>query len=522
MTDEAERLVAGLHKFERAVLPHLAPEGTLSELAKASGLQEVEAMRALQWLEGKGCLKIATEEREFFLVQEKGKRAAEDDLPEHVVIREHRLRNPESDLLVEDVPKLLPSWDRGATGAVIGRFKRMGIPFIKTKEGKSGFKLIKELLRPKSSEKALLLLAKKKDWEPVCLDELDKEDKNAAQDLTSRQGYASIEKRKEKRYALTPLGRALAKTKGLGKTYAERVTPKMLEDGSWKGVEFRPYNVTINVPAKAGGRVHFVNEAIASIKRVWLDMGFEEMTGEHVQTAFWDLDALFVPQDHPAREMQDTFYLEAPAVGKLPAEVLRKVRAAHEHGGDTGSLGWRYAFDEKESARNLLRTHTTVLSARTLDAIRRGAAKMPGKYFSVSTIYRNEALDWKHLFELHQVEGIVVAPGMTLAHLKGYLRAFFTKMGFADVRIRPAHFPYTEPSAEVDVWDPQRKAWVELGGAGIFRPEVTKTLIGKEVPVLAWGLGMERTIMRRYAFEDIRDIYRNDLEQLKTIRAWLQ
>jgi phenylalanyl-tRNA synthetase alpha chain len=159
-------------------------------------------------------------------------------------------------------------------------------------------------------------------------------------------------------------------------------------------------------------------------------MGFQEMEGNHVQTAFWDLDALFVPQDHPAREMQDTFYLNEPATGKMAAAVHKRVKAAHEDGGDTGSKGWRYRYSNKEAAKNLLRTHTTVLSAQTLHKIKQGELPMPGKYFSVNTVYRNEALDWKHLFEFHQVEGIVVAEGTTFGHLKGYLREFFGKMAF--------------------------------------------------------------------------------------------
>ncbi len=510
-----ERVAAGLSPLERRATPHLKEEGTLADLARAAGLQEVEAMRALQWLEGKGCLTLTTHEEERLVILAKGQEAKLHGLPER-----HALKAllEKKELTVDEIARSLPSYDKDAVGPVVGALKRMRIPFITTKAGKPAFKWVEGLTVPVSGTEKLLTEAAEKNWS-ITLTEDRKAD---AEELLKRKGYASLEKRKAKRYALTPLGLELTTAKGLGKSYAERLTPKMLEDGSWKETEFRAYNVTINVPAKTGGRAHFVNEAIQSIKQIWLDMGFEEMEGDHVQTAFWDLDALFVPQDHPAREMQDTFYLREPERGPLPADLFKKVKAVHEHGGDTRSKGWRAPFSKEESERLLLRTHTTVLSAQYLDRIRRGEKQLPAKFFSVNKVYRNEALDWKHLFEFHQVEGIVVAEGMTLGHLKGYLRAFFGKMGFPDVRIRPAHFPYTEPSAEVDVWDADKKSWVELGGAGIFRPEVTKTLIGKEVPVLAWGLGMERIIKEYYALEDIRDLYRNDLEQTKTIKAWLR
>jgi phenylalanyl-tRNA synthetase alpha chain len=511
MSNEAERIAAGLHALERRVLPHLRQEGTLGDLVASAQLLDVEAMRALQWLEGKGCLSITTEEREFLVVNKTGQEVATHGWPLDIVLRALKAKGS---LTVNEIAALMPAHDKGAAGAVLGHLKRDHVPFDPQQ---NRFRYVEAVRVSDPPGKALLATAREHGWK-LTVNELNRA---AALDLVKR-GYAELQKRREKAYALTELGAALTKAKAASASYEERVTPAMLKDGSWEGKEFRPFNVVINVPRVNPGKEHFVTEAIAYIKRIWLDMGFEEMEGDHVQTAFWDLDALFVPQDHPAREMQDTFYLKDPVKGTLPKELFEKVRNVHENGGDTGSLGWRYMFNEEESKRNLLRTHTTVLSAQTLWKIKHGEKKIPGKYFSVSSVYRNEALDWKHLFELHQVEGIVVDKEANLQHLKGYLRAFFGKMGFPDVRIRPGHFPYTEPSAEVDVWDPKRNTWVELGGSGIFRPEVTKTLLGVEVPVLAWGLGMERTIMRYYDLKDIRDIYRNDLKQLEGMRMWMR
>jgi phenylalanyl-tRNA synthetase alpha chain len=204
----------------------------------------------------------------------------------------------------------------------------------------------------------------------------------------------------------------------------------------------------------------------------------------------------------------------------LPNELAKRVKAAHENGFTTGSKGWQYNWSDEIAKENLLRTHTTVLSAQAIAKLKK--ENLPAKFFSVGKVFRNETLSWKSLFEFIQVEGIVVDPNANFMHLKGYLKEFFAKMGFPDVRIRPGSFPYTSPSAEVDVWHPVRKRWVELGGSGIFRPEVVVPLLGQDIPVLAWGLGLERTIMEYYNIKDVRDIYKNDLKQLRESKIWLK
>ncbi|MEK6904533.1 MAG: phenylalanine--tRNA ligase subunit alpha, partial [Nanoarchaeota archaeon] len=109
-----------------------------------------------------------------------------------------------------------------------------------------------------------------------------------------------------------------------------------------------------------------------------------------------------------------------------------------------------------------------------------------------------------------------------LRHLLAYLREFFTKMGFPKARFRPGPFPYTEPSVEVEVYHPTKKEWIEFGGAGIFRPEVVEPLLGEYIPVLAWGLGLERIIVDYYGIKDLREVYSNDLKQLRGIKTWMK
>jgi len=354
---------------------------------------------------------------------------------------------------------------------------------------------------------------------PLPLSSLKPEEKFAFDNLMKRKEILKIDVKKTKTVSLTDSGKEITTSDFKASDYLDSLTPEILKKSAWKGKTFRHYDIKINVPKTSGAKRHFVAQAINHIRKIWLELGFKEMSGNLIQTSFWDLDSLFVPQDHPARAMQDTFYIKDPNSGKLPKDLMKKVKATHENGWTTKSKGWQANWSEKIAKENLLRTHTTVLSAQAIHALKK--EDLPAKFFSVNKVFRNEALTWKHLFELHQVEGIVVDPNANLKHLKGYLREFYQKLGFEKVRMRPAHFPYTEPSLEVDVYHPVKKQWVELGGAGIFRPEVVKPLLGIEVPVLAWGQGMERGIMEYFKIRDIRDLYKNDLKQIREMKLWL-
>jgi len=296
------------------------------------------------------------------------------------------------------------------------------------------------------------------------------------------------------------------------------LTPEMLVSGSWKATSFRKYNVVAPVKPIYGGRRHFVNQATEYMRKIYLELGFKEMEGPLVNPAFWNFDALFTAQDHPVREMQDTFYFD-PLKATLPEKkLIERVKKAHESG-TPGSSGWQYKWNESEAKRVVLRTHTTVLSARTLAQLKH--EELPVKYFAIGKCFRNETLDWKHLFEFNQFEGIVVDKNANFRHLLGYLKTFFKKLGFPQARFRPAYFPYTEMSIEIDVFHPVRKQWIELGGAGIFRPEVVEPLLGEYVPVLAWGPGFDRILMDYYKITDIRDLYRNDVKQLREMKQWM-
>jgi phenylalanyl-tRNA synthetase alpha chain len=203
---------------------------------------------------------------------------------------------------------------------------------------------------------------------------------------------------------------------------------------------------------------------------------------------------------------------------KLPSkELVEKVKRAHETG-IGGSKGWQYHWDEKNAKRVLLRTHTTALSSQTLAKLKK--EDLPAKYFAIGKCFRNETVDWKHGFEFNQTEGIVIDPDANLQNLIGYLTEFAKKMGFEKVKFQPSFFPYTEPSVEGLVWNEEKKEWLEVFAAGIFRPEVTIPLFGTAIPVLAWGPGFDRLMMMAYHISDMRELYANDLKILREKEVW--
>ncbi|MBI2147297.1 phenylalanine--tRNA ligase subunit alpha [Candidatus Woesearchaeota archaeon] len=501
-------LVSSLHPLERKLLPHLKQGASVEELCAASGMQEVEVIRAIQWLSNKDILQITSKDVESIELDQNGKAYLQKGLPERRFLT--YLARQKKPVPLHDLEQHA-SLDPTEIQACIGILKRKNsISFLPDKT----IKMTKEgetFLSTESPEERIL-----KDihqGKAVAVSE--------CKGLLQRKNLITVVIKKKREISLTKLGQELAKEDITGINVIDRLTPTIIQEKTWEGRPFRRYDVKINVPPISGGRRHFVNQATDYIKQIWLDLGFVEMTGNMAQTAFWDLDALFVPQDHPARAMQDTFYLgeKTPVYGDLPA-AYRDIKTVHESGGNTGSRGWQAPWNEEEARRVLLRTHTTVLSAQTLAKLKK--EDLPAKFFNVGRVFRNEALDWKHLFEFHQVDGIVIDPDANLKHLKGYLKLFFRKMGYPDARIRPAHFPYTEPSCEVDVWHPVHKQWIELGGAGIFRPEVVVPLLGIDVPVLAWGLGLERIISEYYQFTDLRELYGNDIKKLREIPLWMR
>jgi phenylalanyl-tRNA synthetase alpha chain len=332
--------------------------------------------------------------------------------------------------------------------------------------------------------------------------------------LRGRDELVRIRHRVVRSIQLTEQGKAEAERLEKAGTQVQseitQLTPELLASGRWREVKFRKYDVTLPARVIYPGKEHPLQRVISEVRRAFLEMGFEETSSPVVETAFWDFDALFQPQDHPAREMQDTFYLKVPAKGSLPdPELVKRVAAVHENGGDTGSRGWLYRWNPNEAERLLLRTHTTAATIRALAQ----NPNPPRKVFCIGKVFRRENMDATHLPEFIQIDGIIVDEAASLVTLFGTLSEFYRKMGAKEVRFRPSYFPYTEPSVEV-FCNLGTLGWVEMGGAGVFRPEVTLPL-GCPTRVLAWGLGLERLAMLRFGVNDIRKLYWADINWLR-------
>ncbi|MBI4896660.1 MAG: phenylalanine--tRNA ligase subunit alpha [Candidatus Aenigmarchaeota archaeon] len=310
----------------------------------------------------------------------------------------------------------------------------------------------------------------------------------------------------------------IKKTFSFTESEIAQLSPEIIRSEVWKTIPFRTYDVHAPAPKVCPGRRHPVMQAVEYARKVWTEMGFKEMEGPLIQLSFWNFDALFTAQDHPVREMQDTLFT-SPEKGTLPdATLVKNVKKAHEEG-TRDSLGWGGTWDPEVAKKYALRTHTTCLSLKTIAQIKKDG--FPAKYFAVGRCFRNEATDWKHGFEFNQTEGIVVDENVNFRHLLGYLKEFFKRMGFAQARFRPSFYPYTEMSVGIEVFHPSHKKWVELGGAGIFRPEVVEPLLGKFVPVLAWGPGFDRLITDYYKIERLPELYANDIKTLREVKQWM-
>ncbi|MHC1631664.1 MAG: phenylalanine--tRNA ligase subunit alpha [Methanotrichaceae archaeon] len=297
-------------------------------------------------------------------------------------------------------------------------------------------------------------------------------------------------------------------------SFITQITPNMIKNGKWEGAHVtygetrgmvKPYDVTLSAERIYLGKIHPYQRLIQKMRKIMLEMGFTEIKGEIIQSSFWNFDALFQPQDHPAREMQDTFYLDTRA--EIPDYT--KVKDMHEHGGEVKSTGWGGNWDPEVAKKEVLRTHTTSISIKYLA----DHPHPPVKAFCIDRAYRREAIDPTHTPEFEQLEGVVMDEGVTFRNLLGILKEFYAKMGFEEVRFRPGYFPYTEPSVEPEVYI-EGLGWVELGGAGVFRREVTAPF-GIDYPVLAWGLGVSRVAMLTLGLKDLRKLYQSDIKWLR-------
>jgi phenylalanyl-tRNA synthetase alpha chain len=459
---------------------------------------KVEAVRAsADALGEQGLVQVTKSVEELFALTDEGARYAREGLPERNLLKSLGSGRTMAELK-DPAAKIGLGWLRKKNWAVIsaGVIKPVG----DAPKGRDEDILEHLLAGPKSSLKL---------------------DKKGLADLKSR-GLVAFSKSKEWRYEITKEGKECA-SGGMGRAIALEMPPltsDMIKTGKWTEKEDgglyldyqgsayrpRPYDVTLASDKIHPGKKHPYQRLIDFMRLIMLEMGFSEIKGQIVQSSFWNFDALFQPQDHPAREMQDTFYLNSLA--EIPDWT--RVKEMHECGRGADSTGWGGRWRAEVARQEVLRTHTTGVTIKYLAE----HPRPPVKVFGIDRVYRREAIDATHTPEFEQLEGIIMDEGVTFRHLLGFLKEFYAKMGFDEVRFRPGYFPYTEPSVEPEVFI-DGLGWVELGGAGVFRREVTAPF-GIEHPVLAWGLGVSRVAMLKLGLKDLRLLYQSDIEWLRS------
>ena len=493
-----KRVLLTLKDLKRASPEEIRSKGKFKEL--------VEVMNAASWLQAKGL--VTMKERVVRTYRLTRTELARKPLPERRALRallKAGGRMPVSKL------QAACKFDDSELAIALGWLRRKG--WAQVDKGPEGSFLVatdagRVASKGRTPDEELLARMAKEELAE------DAADPKLLKDLKSRQDLVRERESVRREISLTPAGEKVLAAGIELKPEATVVTTDLLREGRWKSVDFRRYDTRAFAPTVWPGKRHVLGAYLEKIRRIFLEMGFTEIDGDYVQSAFWNYDALFQPQDHPARDQLDSFYLSEPRTVPLPEDrVVRRVADAHETGGGTGSKGWRYAWDRGEAERALLRSHTTAITIQWLSE----HPKPPQKAFIIGRNFRRDAIDWKHLPEFHQVEGVVMEEGANLAQLIGTIEEFYRRLGFLGSKFRPGYFPYTEPSMEPEVQLPDGR-WMELGGSGIFRPEVTKPL-GIETPVLAWGLGLERVIMALEGISDIRELYLSDLDWLRNHRA---
>ena len=460
------------HDIEKKILETLqkVPNQTPEQLSKNTELSIDQIRRGIEWLRLKGFAIVTESEKITFSLGPNGLDSLKNGLPERKLIN-----------MLKDEPKTFEQIRSALSGAgfnvAIANAKKNG--WIKIEKGNSDSLVsIKEKPIETPEEKLLSFIGEKTVSQEEITNSL------AMKILLSRPNYITQTSEKLKNISLTDAALSL--------------DTSISSSGA--------IDVEADVSSIFAARTHPLQDTIDEIREIFVNLGFSEIFGSMTQSSFWNFDALFTPQDHPARELQDTFYLENTEL-KNPAtsSQIKNISSSH-------SKNWKYDWKLSESQKMVLRTHTTCVTIKYL------AEQKPenARIFSLGRVFRNEKVSYKHLVEFNQIEGIVIGNNTTLRDLMGIQKEFYKKLGLTKIKFWPTFFPYTEPSLQTMVYNEKLGKWIELFGMGIFRPEVTKPL-GIDKPVLAWGGGIERIAMLKYELDDVREFYNNNISWLRSV-----
>lgn len=506
-----------LHPIEKSLLKTLASSQPMSieNLSHASGLKIDQVRRGIEWLKYKNLISIRDKPTSKISVGKNGLNAIKNQFPERRLVQ----------LVKQGFNTMKKLSNTGAFNDNNERTVafRYAVHINKwlaqqppTAPGEEATLVVLPGSDELSPEEVLL---RKIDMATVMsedrLSSMSREESKALDSL-KRRHFVIEQKNKHSEITLSDKGKQLSTLQQSNNQRLEQETEKyrinqltsqLITSGKWKHVKFSLLDVEASAPSMHAGKKHPLQNLVDEIKEVFVGMGFLEIEGPLIQPSFWNFDVLFTPQDHPARDMQDTFYVHQKKQ-TMPAKdqnIVNKVSRIH-------TREWQYGWDYEESKRIVLRTHTTPVTIKYLSDNKLEDARV----FTVGRVFRNEKTSYKHLVEFNQIEGVVTSSGVTLRDLIGLQTEFYSKLGIHKVKFWPTYFPYTEPSLQSMIYNETLDKWVELFGMGIFRPEVTEP-VGIKNPVLAWGGGIERIAMIRFGLNDVRDLYANNLGWLRSV-----
>ncbi len=480
----------------------------VDDIAERLGKEVSALMRILGELEARGLIRTLREVRKYVELTDEGKTYAEVGLPElKVVTHLQDSIDDRREISVHEYLNLCREvLSERMCNIVLSNLIRMGL--IKVESGVVKLlKPIKDIVQEIEQRQQILNLINLKGR--VSIDELNR------RELVEELHRRKLLRYRERVYLKVELTEHCLKLLTEGKLRPAKLitvlTHDMLRRGTWRNIILKEFDLSIELPEARAAVPHFMREFLKIVREILVELGFEEATGPIVEIEFWNFDALFQAQDHPAREIHDTFFLKDPQRGpEPPREVYEKVARVHEDGWITGSRGWGYKWRLERALRLILRTQTTAVTIRAL--YQRGEGEY--RVFTIGRVFRPETLDPKHSMEFHQADGIVVGRSARFKNLLGLLETFARKLGLEKVMFKPAYFPFTCPSAEGYVWH-ERLGWVEFVGCGVFRPEVTVPAGVRDCKVLAFGMGLDRLAMTILEIDDIRELYTRDIDRLR-------
>ncbi|MEM4699418.1 MAG: phenylalanine--tRNA ligase subunit alpha [Candidatus Nezhaarchaeales archaeon] len=485
-----------LSDIEAKIIKALKDSGgkaTASQLISLSQLDRNAVMSALERLAAKGLLRLERIRDEQLTLTAEGLAYVKQGLPER---RLYEAATPSAPL---NVVKSRLNMENEVFSIALGWAKRKG--WVKVEDN-----VIRALKAPEIDDDEYVLrriaelgsvLASSLSTSEECIKRLKRRSLITAKPFIEVRAELTVE--------------GLAAAEGIeSQVEVSALTSELLRNRAWTKIKFRPYDVTAKPYTTYPGKKHFYLDLLDLIKEVMVSMGFIEQEGPLVETEFWNFDVLFQAQDHPAREIHDSFRVKRPSTGWIEDEgLMERVKRVHEDGWTTGSRGWGYQWDYQMAKRLVLRTQTTAVSVRYLSK----RPKPPVRVFCLSRVYRPDVPDAKHSMEFMQLDGIYGDYGVTLRHLLGIIEEFASALGLGPVKFKPGYFPFTEPSVEGYVKHPTL-GWIEFVGSGMFRPEVLRPL-GIDYPVAAWGIGVDRLAMAMLGVDDIRDLYTYRLDWLR-------